>query len=154
MTTTGGTSNYVAKFSGGQTVVDSNIFDDGTAVGIGTATPIGFFNVNGERAGQALTVLNYTGSGQNYIDRVLSGATGFNITDTGIIGFAGGTSNINTHNLTGDTPRTYNFPDFNGDICLTVGNCAGAGGGIIGSGTHKPFSTICRYRIHRKRQHQ
>jgi len=37
--TTGGTPNYVAKFTDTDTIEESQIFDDGTNVGIGTATP-------------------------------------------------------------------------------------------------------------------
>lgn len=36
-----GTTNYVAKFTASSTIGDSQIFDNGTSVGIGTASPIG-----------------------------------------------------------------------------------------------------------------
>jgi len=39
VTTTGGTANYVPKFSGSSTIVKSQIVDTGTNVGIGTASP-------------------------------------------------------------------------------------------------------------------
>lgn len=42
-----GTTNYVAKFTESEEIGDSQIFDDGTKVGIGTATPITKFQVEG-----------------------------------------------------------------------------------------------------------
>ncbi len=47
VTTTGGTANNLAKFSGTSTVVNSILFDNGTDVGIGTATPTATMDVNG-----------------------------------------------------------------------------------------------------------
>lgn len=40
-----GTTNYVPKFTGASTLGDSQIFDNGTNVGIGTATPFGKLDV-------------------------------------------------------------------------------------------------------------
>jgi hypothetical protein len=42
-----GTTNYVSKFTGTTTLGNSQIFDNGTSVGIGIATPTGKLNVNG-----------------------------------------------------------------------------------------------------------
>jgi hypothetical protein len=42
-----GTTNYVPKFTGSEEVGDSQIFDDGTNVGIGTDTPVVNFQVEG-----------------------------------------------------------------------------------------------------------
>lgn len=43
-----GTANYVPKFNGTNSVTNSQIFDNGTAVGIGTASPGSYkLNVNG-----------------------------------------------------------------------------------------------------------
>ena len=47
VTTTGGVANTIPKFSGASTIVDSQIFDNGTNVGIGTTTPTAKFSVNG-----------------------------------------------------------------------------------------------------------
>lgn len=41
-----GTTNYVSKFTASGTIGNSQIFDNGTSVGIGTATPTGFVNIN------------------------------------------------------------------------------------------------------------
>ena len=40
-----GTTNYLPKFTGASTIGNSLIFDNGTSVGVGTATPFGTFNV-------------------------------------------------------------------------------------------------------------
>jgi hypothetical protein len=45
-----GTTNYLAKFTAGGTVGDSQVFDNGTNVGIGTASPSEKFTVNGNIA--------------------------------------------------------------------------------------------------------
>ena len=47
VTTTGGTTNNLAKFSGPSTIVDSILFDNGTEVGIGTTTPTTTLDVKG-----------------------------------------------------------------------------------------------------------
>jgi len=47
VTTTGGTANKLAKFSGSNTIVNSILFDNGTEVGIGTTTPTATLAVNG-----------------------------------------------------------------------------------------------------------
>ena len=47
VTTTGGTANNLAKFSGTSTIVNSILFDNGTEVGIGTSTFTTTLDVNG-----------------------------------------------------------------------------------------------------------
>jgi hypothetical protein len=47
VTTTGGTANRVARFSGTNTIVNSILFDNGTDVGIGTTSPTATLTVNG-----------------------------------------------------------------------------------------------------------
>ncbi len=47
VTTTGGTANKVAKFSGTSTIVNSIIYDNGTDVGIGTTSPNATLTVDG-----------------------------------------------------------------------------------------------------------
>jgi hypothetical protein len=42
-----GTQNYLAKFYSGSTVGNSGVYDDGTNVGIGTASPGAKLDVNG-----------------------------------------------------------------------------------------------------------
>jgi hypothetical protein len=58
-----GTTNYVAKFTSGTTIGDSLIFDNGTNVGIGTASPSQKLEVIGSaKISQSLTI----GTGGNY----------------------------------------------------------------------------------------
>lgn len=45
-----GTPNRISKFTGPNSLGDSQLFDDGTNVGIGTVTPGAFFDVNGAMA--------------------------------------------------------------------------------------------------------
>jgi hypothetical protein len=47
VTTTGGTANKVAKFSGSNTIVNSILYDNGTDVGIGTTSPTATLTVAG-----------------------------------------------------------------------------------------------------------
>jgi hypothetical protein len=47
VTTTGGTANQVAKFSGGSTIVNSILYDNGTQIGVGTSAPTATLTVNG-----------------------------------------------------------------------------------------------------------
>jgi hypothetical protein len=47
VTTTGGTANKVAKFSGTNTIVNSILYDNGTKVGIGTTSPTATLTVDG-----------------------------------------------------------------------------------------------------------
>jgi len=47
VTTTGGTANNLAKFSGASTVVSSILYDNGTEIGIGTSSPGATLDVRG-----------------------------------------------------------------------------------------------------------
>ena len=47
VTTTGGTSGYLAEFSGASSIVDSPVFVNGANMGIGTTTPSATLDVNG-----------------------------------------------------------------------------------------------------------
>jgi trimeric autotransporter adhesin len=47
VTTSGGTANKIAKFSGASTIVNSILYDNGTEVGIGTTSPSSTLTVDG-----------------------------------------------------------------------------------------------------------
>jgi hypothetical protein len=58
-----GTTNYVPKFSAAKTLTDSSIFDDGTKVGIGTASPANTLEIKQGTAGNSgLRFTNLTSS--------------------------------------------------------------------------------------------
>ena len=58
VTTTGGTANHLAKFSGTNTIVNSLLFDNGTSVGIGTTTPTATLTVDGAMTITGTSTLN------------------------------------------------------------------------------------------------
>ena len=58
MTTTGGTANKIAKFSGTNTIVNSILYDNGTSVGIGTTTPSATLTVEGPMTVTGTSTLN------------------------------------------------------------------------------------------------
>ena len=63
VTTTGGTSGYLPRFSGTSTIVDSEIFDTGTSVGIGKQpNPAAILDVNGATILRGGVQLSRTGS--------------------------------------------------------------------------------------------
>jgi hypothetical protein len=86
VTTTGGTANYLPKFNGASTVVDSQIFDTGTAVGIGdTPNPSVKLDVNGAmimrgnmqvtRSGTASSAKGYPSYGFDFYSSVYNSST-------------------------------------------------------------------------------
>ena len=58
-----GTTNYVAKFTAGSTIGNSQIFDNGTRVGIGTVSPAARLDIRGTGV-QDLYLISTTGSNQ------------------------------------------------------------------------------------------
>jgi trimeric autotransporter adhesin len=64
-----GTTNYVSKFNGTNSITSSQIFDNGTSVGIGTASPGSYkLNVNGDtNLSGSLTVL-----GSLFVDSIVN----------------------------------------------------------------------------------
>lgn len=64
-----GTTNYISKFNGTNSITDSQVFDNGTSVGIGTATPGSYkLNVNGDtNLSGSLTVL-----GSLFVDSIVN----------------------------------------------------------------------------------
>jgi hypothetical protein len=86
---TGGTQNYVTKFgAGGNGLVISQIFDDGTNVGIGTATPTAKLEINGQ--------VKITGGGFGTGKILVSDATGLASWQSSVPA-----SSVNAANITG-----------------------------------------------------
>jgi hypothetical protein len=77
-----GTTNYVSKFTASGTIGNSQIFDNGTSVGIGTATPTGFVNINYSNtdytntngANSHILLSNANASGQTSVTAVINSA--------------------------------------------------------------------------------
>lgn len=115
-----GTENFVPKFSGtspSKTLVNSSIFDDGTKVGIGTASPTTLLSVQG-----SANVDNANANTGTIANSLLFG----NGTGEGIGSTRSGTTNI--HGLNFFTSS---------DIRMAITNS-----GFIGLGTTSPFSPL------------
>ncbi len=88
-----GTTNYVPKFSAAKTLTDSSIFDDGTKVGIGTASPANTLEIKQGTAGNSglrFTNLNSSSAASTSASKVL----GLNSTGDVILTNIPGTQNI------------------------------------------------------------
>jgi hypothetical protein len=116
VTTLGGTTNRLSKFTSSQVIGDSIISDDGS-----TAT------INGTLAANTITptgAMTIGATGQSFLLQGNASST-FTSTDSG-----------NTTTLSFQTPTAdviYRVPTAVAgtyDICTTVGNCAGTGGGV------------------------
>jgi len=101
VTTSGGSTNRLAKFTGSQVIGDSSITDDGTNVTTSTNMIIQGGNV-------AIGVAN-----------AQSGSINFARSDSVFIG------TLMQGGLTGN--HSYVLPDVDGTICLSSGNCSGTG---------------------------
>jgi hypothetical protein len=93
-----GTVNYLSKWTpDGVTIGNSQIFDNGTRVGVGTALPEKFFSVSGEMSlGNGVNssiFLNNSGSGKVLLLSTTS--AGFNSISV-VLGATGGLSELNT----------------------------------------------------------
>jgi hypothetical protein len=62
-----GTTNYVSKFTGTSTLGNSIIFDTGTALGIGTTSPIARTSIVGTITGEVLSLKSLVPGAGNYI---------------------------------------------------------------------------------------
>ena len=132
-----GTTNYVAKFTGTSSIGDSQIFDNGTNVGIGTASPTQKLDVNGNAV-----ILGFLQAG----DASVLGAPSYGLIPTAIIGKspagvldirntngtvnAGDTAGIIQFSVKGDATPGYTVAriDVSTQTNTTTGN---SGGGNI-----------------------
>ena len=132
-----GTTNYVSKFTGTSSIGDSQIFDNGTNVGIGTASPTQKLDVNGNAV-----ILGFLQAG----DASVLGAPSYGLIPTAIIGKspagvldirntngtvnAGDTAGIIQFSVKGDATPGYTVAriDVSTQTNTTTGN---SGGGNI-----------------------
>ena len=74
-----GTTNYLSKFTGSSAIGDSIVFDNGTNVGIGTASPLAKTHIKGSGATSATDALLVQNSAATELFKVRNdGATQFN----------------------------------------------------------------------------
>jgi hypothetical protein len=164
-----GTTNYIAKWSTSATIGDSLLFDNGTNVGIGTASPALKLHVNGDIRTK---MVHYNANTENRGHRMYSRTMDVNASTTNTnIRFTVATGNavqfqyeITFHatRLSGNLAETW-YLKYTGSIAYdTVGNAnerwfdlrEQAGNGIAGVGrsnqfgyfdiTNTAFDTNCR----------
>lgn len=135
-----GTTNYVSKFTGTNTVGNSQIFDNGTNVGIGTATPNGKLQVEGDFYVNGLDrkIMNYNGAvdygtltnnsvrfNQNGVERArisTTGNVGIGTTSPSSILEIAGASPVLTINRTSGTSSTINFNSSGSNFASIISN--------------------------------
>jgi hypothetical protein len=112
-----GTTNYVTKFTGSTAIGNSQIFDNGTNVGIGTSTPNEKLSVIGAVfAGNGMIIQGYS-----------AGASGLNVE----MGVTGGYAQFNSYNRTSSAYGQFRLDG--STILLNTGS-----GGSIGINTTNP----------------
>jgi len=118
-----GTTNYVPKFTGSSAVGNSNIYDDGTNIGIGQTTPTAKLDVNGDALINGLTIGR--GAGNDFSNTIVGyGSFPNNLygQENVIVGYSSGT----------------NMTIANGNVILGKGAggnlSSGVGNTIIGTG--------------------
>jgi fibronectin-binding autotransporter adhesin len=122
VTTTGGTSNFIAKFTGSAAIGNSSIFDDGTGVSVGyTGTaPAALFNVGASNQFQVSSAGAVTAVGVNSGTGLLQGSAGLTVTGAAIN--LNASSNFATNINTGTSTGAINIGNNNaGAISLLSG---------------------------------
>ena len=146
-----GTATQLAFFDAAQNITsDSNLYFDNTnkRLGIGTSSPFATLDVRGTsgtlptasisaNTSFAGLIVDNSGTGDLFTASK-SGSTVFTVANNGNLQFAGSTPYLATLTTGIVANKEFVLPDFTGttvDICLSSGNCAGAGSGITGGGT-------------------
>jgi hypothetical protein len=134
-----GTANYVAKWSDADTITDSLIYDNGTFVGIGTASPEELLHIKNGDAGVTPydlgTGLNIEGTTSNVGINIISSNTG-----QGRIYFASPSSNT-----AGAIEYNHDATLSNGFMKFRTGNSERMridGDGYVGIGTPSPIQKL------------
>jgi hypothetical protein len=103
-----GTTNFISKFTSASAIGNSQIFDNGTSVGIGTSTPTTILNVHNSTGPSVITNQTYNG--------IISI---WNASDSSIVYF-GSTSNHPLAFITSNTERMRIFSD--GNVGINTGS--------------------------------
>ena len=124
-----GTINYVSKFTGTGTLGDSNIFDNGTNVGIGTITPAKLLDVNGDALINGHTV----------------GRGGGNVATNTVAGLQSGLANTtgSSNSFFGSSSGRFNTTGINLSsigVASLYNNTTGSDN--VGLGLHTLFSNV------------
>ena len=142
-----GSLNYIPKFTpDGSHIADSLLYDNGTSVGVNTSSPKGLFDVEGAVPGEALTILNYTGTDQNILTGSVSGATKFVFDNAGDLNIVGGNYEINGASVLNSTTLGSNIVT---SSLTSVGTIAsgiwhGTAIGTLYGGTGQDFSAVAQ----------
>jgi hypothetical protein len=131
-TTGTGTTNYVTKWTGASTLGNSTIFDNGTNVGIGTASPARKLDVNGTSifrdftsvfagAGNVISNITWLGADNGIMSIYTGGTATVQLNSSGVSYFNGGNVGIGT------TSPAYKL-DVNGNVRVTGTMTATLGG--------------------------
>ncbi len=102
-----GTTNRLSKFTGPSSLGDSQLFDNGTNIGVGTTTPSAFLDVNGtfRAAGNAALAANLNVAGASTLTGAVNAGANLNVagasTLTGVVNAATNLNVAGTSTLTG-----------------------------------------------------
>ena len=116
-----GTANYVSKFTGNGILADSQIFDNGTNVGISTASPFSKFTVSGTASTSQISIVNTEG--------------GHFILRSGIPGVSNNGASFVIANVDGTNQNTRMVISSAGDIGINTTSPAGKLD-VIGASTY------------------
>ncbi len=115
-----GTTNYLPKFTSSSAIGNSQIFDNGTNVGIGSTTPLSKLHIEGTAAGAWITI-NRTDAASNIVDYRQSG------TRLGYVGYIANDMVLNNATASNTIFNTSNTER----LRITSG-------GLVGIGTSAP----------------
>lgn len=103
-----GTTNYVPKFTATSTIGNSQIFDNGTSVGIGTTTPLSAFHIQGSSSTAVQAFIRNANGGTNTSSELVFGVwSGAIPTGTGNPGPSAKISAVNTNSSNAATDLTF-----------------------------------------------
>jgi hypothetical protein len=156
--------NYVAKFTGATAVGNSQIFDNGTNVGIGTASPASLLDVQGSVAANSyIAKVRNSGAGSGLYANIdlaapasltsqtairgeaatNTGVAGLTTSGSGVAGFANSGSGVYGTAVTGNAINGYATGSGNaGFFNAPSGKGLIVAGGSVGIGTSAPTSQV------------
>ena len=131
-----GTTNYMSKFTSATAIGNSQVFDNGTSVGLGTVSPAAKLHVSGS-SNITITLGALTFDHQSLLAQ--AGAAATTMVSRAVVGYAANSSNEN-HGMFGaaeGSGASYNVGGFFwANPALTSGNCYGVYGSASGGLTN------------------